>query len=348
MTWSQFNAMADSMPPPLGASKMHPLSSAASLVLNASSAAPPSPLCGAPSTDPATDMGLLLEKSLGIIALSFKSTATLRNSMNTWNSSGLLGLASERIALLNAPRPIDAATAVQHGFEIIQPKDMKGRVEMNGKNVLTIGSAFYHGLLASTSDYVLFLEKDFKADTELSLDAIKEELLGSLWMLERGVAIVRLRSSKEMGCGTFRNCENDGNMPNWKGKSTMQRRRNWWSFYCREAGRAGAKKAGVDIDSRVAECLGKPGSGKPVLRCFTSWDSNWTLNAVLVNRKAMLERRFKFDDGRDFGTLAAYGKKFPKQQDGFEVGLLKDDWGRLRVPMCLGVQGIFIHEEIDG
>jgi hypothetical protein len=30
-------------------------------------------------------------------------------------------------------------------------------------------------------------------------------------------------------------------------------------------------------------------------------------------------------------------------QDGFEVGMLADDWGRLNMPICLSQQGLFTH-----
>ena len=113
------------------------------------------------------------------------------------------------------------------------------------------------------------------------------------------------------------------------------------------------RKDKVDVNTRVYDCM-----QRPHLRCFTSWDSNWTLNAVLISRKAMLERQFRYPDstnavgkvvkGKPFGTLADYGLAHAKQQDGFEVGLLNDDWGALQVPICLGYQGFLLHEEIDG
>ena len=38
---------------------------------------------------------------------------------------------------------------------------------------MTIGNAFYYSLRHATSDYILFLEKDFKADLDLSLQVVK-------------------------------------------------------------------------------------------------------------------------------------------------------------------------------
>ena len=63
----------------------------------------------------------------------------------------------------------------------------------------------------------------------------------------------------------------------------------------------------------------------------------------------MLRQKFKFrKNGKPFGTLADYGRNMWEQQDAFEVGLLQDDWGELKVPLCISYEGIFIHEEIDG
>jgi len=47
-------------------------------------------------------------------------------------------------------------------------------------------------------------------------------------------------------------------------------------------------------------------------------------------------------------TLAEYGERWYNKQDGFEVGLLQDDWGNQRVPLCISHQGLFLHNEIDG
>ena len=84
--------------------------------------------------------------------------------------AGLLRLVSERLMLLNDPLPIDVQLSLDHGFEVLTPDELETvrPARTAKKNVLTIGSAFYHGLVRATSDYVLFLEKDFVADTSLS------------------------------------------------------------------------------------------------------------------------------------------------------------------------------------
>ena len=48
------------------------------------------------------------------------------------------------------------------------------------------------------------------------------------------------------------------------------------------------------------------------------------------------------------GVGAAYGAATWQKQDGFEVGMLKDEWGKLDMPVCLSSRGLFAHREVDG
>lgn len=355
MTWPQLEALARTLPLPANAPNLRAagFDDVAAAILEDAKGTPETRLCGRrPSSAGGGAVGMMeriLQNKLGIVALEYQTPATFQNSAKSWRESGLLDLASEKIALINDPMPVETAIALKHGFQVVEPRQLPKPVAFNQPNVVTIGVAFYHTLRLAKADYVLFLEKDFKMDPEVGLQELKEQLLGSIWMLERGVPIIRLRSRKEMGCGTFRECKNDANKPDWNADTTKKRRRNWWSFFCEEGGKASARKAGVEIGTRVQECM-----RRPKLRCFTSWDSNWTLNAVLVDRRAMLERKFKYSKygpqkGEVFGTLADFGNKQSKRQDGFEVGLLESaDWGDLKVPLCLSYDGIFLHEEVDG
>ena len=106
----------------------------------------------------------------------------------------------------------------------------------------------------------------------------------------------------------------------------------------------------------VAECAVGADKGAFHLRCFTSWDSNWSLNAVLVDRVRALEHKWRYSPrfSRAQGkfkpglALAQYGAQTWQKQDGFEVGMLKDDWGRTDMPICLSTRGLFAHVEVDG
>ena len=54
-------------------------------------------------------------------------------------------------------------------------------------------------------------------------------------------------------------------------------------------------------------------------------------------------RRFDTNCARDVGA-AAQEVLFELQ----EVGLLQDDWGKQKVPLCISHEGLFLHSEIDG
>jgi hypothetical protein len=98
----------------------------------------------------------------------------------------------------------------------------------------------------------------------------------------------------------------------------------------------------------------------PEYRCFTSWDSNWSLNAVLLRRKAMLEAKYPPGPGSSMNmsgisfnapqwSLASIGLHFGGSvQDGFENAMAHQlDWTRWKVPICISYQGLFLHEEIE-
>ena len=287
--------------------------------------------------------------SIALVALSYRTPATLRRSVRSWLETGLLHVVDERIALLNDPTPAEKAICLRHGFDIASPADLvktykEPFLRTVKRDVFTIGAAFAAGLVRASSKYVLFLEKDFAMDETLKQNHIIDELTASIAMLQRGAALVRLRSLKDQGCGTFRRCKNDANMPNWRGQTTFERRRNWWSFYCKDFHRPGSVADCAVGSSQVSKTNGIH------FRCFSSWDSNWSLNAVLVDREKTLtttwrSQRTRFQHGL---TLADYGASTWNKQDGFEVGMLRDDWGKLHIPLCLSVRGLFRHIEVDG
>ena len=146
-----------------------------------------------------------LSKGISLVALSYRTPMSLVNSMRTWNSSGLLSVVAERLAILSDPTPAEYYASIEHGFRVLQPKDMKlAKSKQSKPNVLTIGAAFYFALQYIQNEYLLFLESDFKMDTGLTLSEIQLQLLAAAGMLERGAEVVRLLSRKDQGCGTFK------------------------------------------------------------------------------------------------------------------------------------------------
>lgn len=96
-----------------------------------------------------------LSHSISLVALSYHSPLTLLNSMRTWQASGLLDLVAEKIIILNDPMPEEMAIALDFGFRIVQPRDMKPTSKMAKPNVWTIGAAFHYALRLISSEYVV-------------------------------------------------------------------------------------------------------------------------------------------------------------------------------------------------
>lgn len=160
------------------------------------------------------------------------------------------------------------------------------------------------------------------------------ELLTAAGLLDNGIEVIRLNSRKYkvrasftlqsgdsrhltvtttwQGCGTFKDCDHHG--INLQSKSPDDTKRNWFAFYCRER---------TDAAGHVSDC-----HYGPDYRCFSryiipvltevssfadfmcnvaiiSWDSNWTLNAVLVKKTSMLNKEYTVHSGKK--SLAAIG-----------------------------------------
>ena len=169
--------------------------------------------------------------SISLVALNYRTPKSLVNSLRTWNSSGLLAMMRDKTIILNDPLPQEIAMSLEHGFRVIEPKDISG-VKLSKPNVVTIGAAFYYALTMqpTMADYLLFLESDFKMDINLKLEDIRAELVAAAGMLDRGAQVVRLMSRKLQGCGTFKSCEHGG--INLKTQNGNDRKRNWLVCLC--------------------------------------------------------------------------------------------------------------------
>jgi hypothetical protein len=271
-----------------------------------------------------------LSRGIALVALSYQAPMTLVNSMRSWKQSGLLDFMHETNAILNDPTPQEYAMSVEHGFQVIQPKDVKGG-KTSKPNVFTIGAAFYYALTSIESEYLIFLENDFKMDTALSRKEVKAQLVAAAGMLDSGIEVVRLGSRKSKGCGTWKDCDHHG--IHLKSKEPNERLRNWYAFYCREERK--------DAAGHVSDCFAEPD-----FRCFTSEDTNWTLNAVMVKKSTMLNK--KYNAKGQMLSLGDIGLRQFQKQDGFESimawGL---PWQQWKVPICIAYDGLFIHEEIE-
>ena len=144
--------------------------------------------------NPKTTLEELKDATIGVVALTFGTPGTLLNSMNSWEKSGLLDVVDERVLILNGDNAAELALGLDYDFKILRPKDIPN-VKMNPKydNVVTIGAAFYYAMQEMTSDYIIFLEKDFMADYTLGKEHFMKELLAGVSLLEKGAWIIRLR-----------------------------------------------------------------------------------------------------------------------------------------------------------
>jgi len=86
----------------------------------------------------------------------------------------------------------------------------------------------------------------------------------------------------------------------------------------------------------VQDCTNEPA---PRYRCYTSYDANYSNNAMLLSREWAI---YKW---RWFIEVAGC---FWDQNGGFEVEWLNQDWGQHKHPICLSYDGLFLHKEIDG
>ena len=328
-----------------------------------------------------------LSQGLSIVALSYQAPRTLLSSMRTWNASSLLSLSSDRIALLNAPYPQDLAIAAEHGFRIVEPSEIPNAL-VSKPNVLTIGAAFYYALKQARNEYVLFLENDFRVDPSLSLADLRLELVAAMGLLDAGAELVRLQSRSQQGCGTFKSCDHGG--IHLQADNALERRRNWFAFYCPmdtthhqglgdhvsvclRHGQPPASASASSSSTPRGQGQGQgQGQGRGLeFRCFTSWDSNWSLNAVLVKRSSMLNKKYPLGAGAGeraagaggarrgraqqggasrgaFKSIADIGLEQYENNDGFETVMSYSvRWMRWRVPLCLSYRGVFQHVEVE-
>jgi len=117
-------------------------------------------------------------------------------------------------------------------------------------------------------------------------------------------------------------------------------------------GRRGAAAAAAS-SSAADEPLG--------FRCFTSEDSNWTLNAALLHREratssllccrgqlpSQCKRCASGAGAEGRRTLVQLGGDAWKKQDALETAMLEMNWGQYRVPLCISLGGLFIHKEVE-
>ena len=103
----------------------------------------------------------------------------------------------------------------------------------------------------------------------------------------------RYRSRTQQGCDSFKTC---GKGANWGASHGPARKKNHWSFYCDNFNSL------PNAQNMIAQCL-----DVPKYRCHTSYDTNWSLNAVMVKREVMLNSEVRENGVRSEATKTATG-----------------------------------------
>ena len=123
----------------------------------------------------------VLKLKIALAAVSWMAPRSLRNSMESWRSSGLLDIADERMIFLNSPTDEDRAIAREFDFDIYVTDEHHGNIMAGPSIAYLVGN--------SSADVILFLEKDFVVSS--SRDVMLREMWTGVQHLSKGVDVYR-------------------------------------------------------------------------------------------------------------------------------------------------------------
>ena len=293
-------------------------------------------LCGSSPKEAAA--ALRRGGGVALVTRGHRKPSTLRHSMASWAESGLLSLVDERLIVLSEPLPAEVAVATRYGFDIRTPAGLLGPA---AAKVLSTGATFAAALNATTAKYVLFLERHHAVAAGASREALADELVAAALLLNRGAAFVRLRSAVDQ------RCKCDAKVaPKFDSEASLAvRGTNWWSFYCDVGDEAPPENVGTCVKLHGAAGL-PPRENDPLeFKCFSSADSDWSLDAVVVDRANIQNARYTYPTEQWYGrfktptTLAEFAAQDPQRG-------ISDKWDQLHVPICLSTRGLFARVEV--
>jgi hypothetical protein len=281
-------------------------------------------LCG---PHPDVTLADMMTKKIAIAAVTWLAPLSLRNSMESWDRNGLLDVVDEKMIFINSPQPMDHEIAAEFDFDVYETDEHNGNI-MAGPSI-----AYLNG--NSSSDFILFMEKDF----ELTSD--KATMMREMWLgvqlLSRGVDVYRLRGKTDFPAEGMPDCcapkppeQERPTCPyhsSWKSAGYFSDHMNWLFIYC-----------DPDImehsNGRLAHCTQEPAD--PDSYCYTSGETNWSNNPVLF-RRDWFEEKVREIALMDF-----------ERNNMFEFNLMMA-WLGWKPPaiVCSSLQGIFTHKEID-
>jgi hypothetical protein len=280
-------------------------------------------LCGKDSIDLED---VVVKKKIAIAAVTWKAPLSLRNSLESWKRGGLLDLVDERMLFINSPSDEDLLIAKEYDFDIYTTNEHDGNIMAGPALAYLVGN--------STSDIILFMEKDFvlSVDRETTM----RELYTGIQHLARGVDLYRLRGKSDWPAEGMPNCCEEplnGAKPNcpysssWKSGGYFSDHMNWLYIFC-------DPNILESANGRVAKCTSEPSA--PDSYCFTSGETNWSNNPAIFGRDWFLEK------------MASVAFQDWEQNNMFEFNAMMA-WLSWRPPakICVSLQGIFTHLEVD-
>lgn len=256
--------------------------------------------------------------TLGLVVVSFDAPETLRATLESWREGGLLDLADDRVAFLNAARPEEIALAHAAGFRVYTPnaeevgpllarhRDWLSQFDhvpasklfpatrnVDGRAATYVAPSQIMAYLEMATDIVIFAEKDYVL-APVPLEQTVRHLLGSIAMLQSGTNVVRLRRIDDENRDAIQDCCNTpvcGNSFNNFGGGTCawESHLNWLAIFC-DTPNIEARSHG-----RVKQCMaeakgvvaGKASTEVEAMGafCFSMDDSGWSNNVAMFARK---------------------------------------------------------------
>jgi hypothetical protein len=267
-----------------------------------------------------------VRKKIALAAVTWRAPLSLRNSMESWRRGGLLDIVDERMLFVNSPSEEDLAIAREYEFDVYTTAE-------SGGNIMA-GPALAHLAANASADTILFMEKDFVLSADRA--TMMRELFSGVQHLARGVDLFRLRGKSDWPAEGMPNCcevPADPEKPacpfhsQWRSGGYFSDHQNWLLVYCDP----NVLESG---NGRVAQCAREPEA--PDSFCFSSGDSNWSNNPLLMNRLWFLEK------------VAPIALADMEHNERFEFNAMMS-WLSWRPPakICASLQGIFTHIEID-
>ncbi len=136
-------------------------------------------LCG----DNEVKEGDMITKKVALAAVTWYAPKSLRNSMETWASGGLLDVMDEKMIFINSSpsKAEDETIAREFDFDIYTTEEHGGNIMAGPSIAYLVGNA--------TADYILFMEKDFVLSSDR--DTMLREMYVGMQHLARGVDVYR-------------------------------------------------------------------------------------------------------------------------------------------------------------